>query len=219
PRYLQLPKVATSSRNLAVQITRGKATEYDKALALQNYLRNPPFVYSTNTTLSHSERAIEEFLFNTKKGYCEQFSGSYAVLARSIGLPTRIAVGFTAGSAEGDTFKVLNEHAHAWPEVFFPNVGWVAFEPTPGRAPPGVPATRRRLRDRRRAAAVSPSARVLVYWQEANDVLAHAGAGRRPHETFGEHARRAAPQARLEGDVSSALLGLAGDATAANYGA
>ena len=60
---------------------------------------------------------------------------------------------------------------------------------------------------------------MLVYWQEANDVLAQAGAGRRPHETFREHANRAAPHAQLQGDVSSALFRLAGDATAANYGA
>jgi transglutaminase-like putative cysteine protease len=298
-RYLQLPRIAPRVRTLAQTVTRGKATEYDKALALQNYLRSAPFVYSTNVTLNHSETAIEQFLFETKKGYCEQFAGAYAVLARSIGLPTRIAVGFTAGNAEGDTYQVLNEHAHAWPEVYFPNVGWVAFEPTPGRAVPngaaytgiqdtdnqggaggttettlpdttpttaagssspttlpneitttdnagkkadhsglvtlvlvlllivalaalwlvGVPAMRRRRRDHRRAAARSSAARVLVYWEEANDVLAHAGAGRRPYETFGEHARRAGPQARLEGDVSSALLRLAGDATVANYGA
>jgi hypothetical protein len=84
---------------------------------------------------------MEEFLFDTKAGFCEQFAGSYAAMARAIGLPTRVAVGFTPGeqdASEPDTYHVQGKHAHAWPEVYFAGVGWVPFEPTPGRGAPGA---------------------------------------------------------------------------------
>lgn len=298
-RYLKLPDIPAKVRALAQEITKGKATEYDKALALQNYLRTN-YSYSTDVRLNHSDSAISEFLFGpVKKGYCEQFAGSYAVMARSIGLPTRIAVGFTSGTVgEDGLYHVHNEQAHAWPEVFFPNIGWAAFEPTPGRAVPngeaytgiadtsavndagtdttdttivdtpetvpqeatvpttvppdpnidtttpkshhtspwlvalvvigllvllaglwilGVPALLRSKRDRRRQAATTSAERVLVAWREADDILRISGHGRRPHETFREHARRAGAEAQLDRDTQTVLVRLAGDATVANY--
>ncbi len=73
-----------------------------------------------------------------RKGYCEQFAGTYAAMARSIGLPSRVAVGFTPGTRdEGGLFHVTGKQAHAWPEVYLADYGWVLFEPTPGRTPPG----------------------------------------------------------------------------------
>ena len=118
-------------------------TEYDKALALQNYFRDPKrFTYDQNVNLSESTNAMEDFLFNVRRGFCEQFAGTYAAMARAVGLPTRVAVGFQPGAvvkqgtnADGSqvlTYSVTTKEAHAWPEVYFPEVGWIAFEPTPG---------------------------------------------------------------------------------------
>ena len=298
-RYLQLPDIPDDVRALAEGIVNGMSTQYDKALALQNYLRTG-YTYSLNVRFGHSRSAIREFLLGPdKKGYCEQFAGSYAVMARALGLPTRVAVGFTSGEVTQDgRYKVQNRQAHAWPEVFFPNIGWAAFEPTPGRSVPngaaytgisdggdgatspegstaatiteapaatpqvpttqpndsensatketlsstsnntsavvglgvfalmallgvawaiGVPALHRLVRDRRRAAAIDPVDRVLVAWHEANEALGITGHARQPHETFREHARRAGAAAKLDPNTHSALVGLASDATWANY--
>ncbi|HEV2370456.1 MAG TPA: DUF3488 and transglutaminase-like domain-containing protein [Acidimicrobiales bacterium] len=131
---------------LAQQVTAGAATPYDKAMALQKYLRTH-YTYSLQVPPGHSDSALYQFLFVDKRGYCEQFAGSYAVMARAIGLPTRVAVGFTPGVAQSDgSYTVTGADAHAWPEVWLGQFGWVAFEPTPGRGNPaatsytGIPA-------------------------------------------------------------------------------
>ena len=79
--------------------------------------------------------ALLDFLLNTKKGFCQQFAASMAVMLRSIGIPARVAVGFTAGTFDDatDSLRVTTENAHAWVEVLFPGYGWLTFEPTPGR--------------------------------------------------------------------------------------
>ncbi|MEY2473024.1 MAG: hypothetical protein QOK28_2353 [Actinomycetota bacterium] len=125
---------------LARQITRGFTTPYDKAFAIQQYLRSSPFRYDLSVPPGHSDDAVARFLFVTHRGYCEQFAGTYAVLARLAGLPTRVAVGFTPGERDDATgsWTVRELHAHAWPEVFLGSAGWVAFEPTPGRGIPGA---------------------------------------------------------------------------------
>jgi transglutaminase-like putative cysteine protease len=130
------PRVAA----LASQITRGFTTAYDKALAIQQYLRSSPFRYDLQVPAGHSTDAVVRFLFVTHRGYCEQFAGTYAVLARLAGLPTRVGVGFTAGERDDatNTWTVRELHAHAWPEVFLGSAGWVPFEPTPGRGIPGA---------------------------------------------------------------------------------
>ncbi|HUQ64148.1 MAG TPA: DUF3488 and transglutaminase-like domain-containing protein [Acidimicrobiales bacterium] len=136
-RYLALPDgFPARVTALASDLTFGAATSYDKARALQDWFRTS-FTYDLNVPRGHDESAIERFLFVTRRGYCEQFAGSYAAMARSLGLPSRVAVGFTPGEKAADgTFRVTGKEAHAWPEVFFPDFGWVAFEPTPGRAAP-----------------------------------------------------------------------------------
>jgi transglutaminase-like putative cysteine protease len=124
-------------RQLALEITAGRSTPYDQALALQDYFHQN-FTYNLDVARGHDERAIETFL-RTREGYCEQFAGTFAAMARSIGIPARVAVGFTPGIASGtDLYSVLGRHAHAWPEVWFDGLGWVAFEPTPGRGAPGA---------------------------------------------------------------------------------
>lgn len=136
--YLSLPAVSQRVRDLAVQVA-GTGTPYAKAKALQDFFRSGRFTYDLHVPAGHNENALERFLFVTRRGYCEQFAGSYGVLARLVGLPTRIAVGFTTGDVGDDgLFHVRDLNAHAWPEVYLSGYGWVAFEPTPGRGAPGA---------------------------------------------------------------------------------
>ena len=136
-RYLALP--ADFPAELADQaraITAGASTRYDRAIALQNWFRG--FTYDLSFRAGHSQTAMQEFLAQ-RRGYCEQFAGTYAAFARVVGLPSRVAVGFTQGEQRDDgRYYVQGKHAHAWPEIYFDGVGWVPFEPTPGRANPAA---------------------------------------------------------------------------------
>ncbi len=134
-RDLALPPISTRVRNLAARLTAAAATSYDKALALQQFFRDN-FRYELNVRQGHDEAALENFLFRDRRGYCEQFAGAYTVMARAVGLPTRVAVGFTPGDLRDGTYHVFDANAHAWPEVYLSGFGWVAFEPTPGRGNP-----------------------------------------------------------------------------------
>ena len=142
--YLALPLSFPSTvKDLAEQITDGQSTPYDRALALQNYLRSDVFRYDPNIPGGGGSEAIEQFLFNTRAGFCQQFAGSFAAMARSIGLPARVAVGFTTGEerpSEPGVYHVSGANAHAWPEVYLGEFGWVPFEPTRGRGIPGAEA-------------------------------------------------------------------------------
>ncbi|MEY2421639.1 MAG: hypothetical protein QOI95_1706 [Acidimicrobiaceae bacterium] len=124
----------------AQRVVQGLSTAYDKALALQNYFRDN-FTYDLAVPPGHSTSAIEEFLFDSRRGYCEQFAGTYAAMARALGIPARVAVGFTPGDEDQVTpglYHVRGLHAHAWPEVYIGEQGWVLFEPTPGRGAPNA---------------------------------------------------------------------------------
>jgi transglutaminase-like putative cysteine protease len=124
------PRVDRRVLDLVNRLTAGKTTSFDKAKAIQDHLRT--FTYDLNVGAGHSTDALARFLLVSKRGYCEQFAGAFAVLARLIGLPSRVAVGFQTGRAGGEgSFQVRDKDAHAWPEVYFEGVGWVAFEPTP----------------------------------------------------------------------------------------
>lgn len=125
----------------AARIVSGAQTQYERARRLQDHFRSGAFIYDLAAPPGHSGDDLERFLFDTRRGYCEQFAGAYAAMARSIGLPARVAVGFTTGEAGSDgLFHVRGLNAHAWPEVFLSGYGWVAFEPTPGRGIPGAEA-------------------------------------------------------------------------------
>lgn len=289
------PRVAELARSIVG--AAGADHPFARALALQNHLRDN-YTYDINVEQGHGGSALESFLFETKKGYCEQFAGTYAVLARLVGLPSRVAVGFTPGDFDqaAGAYRVKGIHAHAWPEVFIRGIGWVLFEPTPGRGAPGaesytgipeqqetagaegeipattlapsegggtqapapaetttttapeesdgeggglsralpwvlvalvsaglmaglwlgaVPLIRRAIRRRRRAAATSPEARVLLAWTEADEALRLSRARRRPAETLAEHARRAGGS--LPAGAREALQRLAEDAASASY--
>lgn len=141
-RFLELPAdFSPRVRGLAEELTAEATTPAEQARALQDHLRT--FEYSLDVQPGHSENALEDFLFETRIGYCEQFAGSFAAMARSIGLPARVAVGFTPGDedpADPGLYSVRGEYAHAWPEVFITGAGWVAYEPTPGRGMPNAEA-------------------------------------------------------------------------------
>lgn len=284
---------------LAREVVAGQSGPYRQARALQDWFRRE-FKYNLDVAPGHGIDAISRFLFETKEGYCEQFAGSFAAMARSLGLPTRVAVGFTPGTIDADgTYRIRAKNAHAWPEVYLGTAGWVAFEPTPGRgmagaqdysgvAPPptpragepevdagtqaedpvppagagqdsvpaspspstpatepgstpadsadpstesmaiegnrpspvtilgivltgvatglaGIYVARRRGRASRRAAAGTPSERVLVAWAEATETMAAAGLGPRAWETPTEYARRGGVALAAANDALSTL--------------
>ena len=138
-RYLDLPSdFPESIRAQANEVVAGSGSGYEAARRLQDFFRDN-FTYDLDVGSGHSEAAIEAFVLEIRRGYCEQFAGSFAAMARAIGLPARVAVGFTPGTtdpADPTLYRVRGEHAHAWPEVYLGEYGWVAFEPTPGRGAP-----------------------------------------------------------------------------------
>lgn len=136
--FLELPDDLPSIvADLAAEVSAGSANGYEAAVALQNWFRND-FDYSLEVQSGHGSNAIESFLIE-RVGYCEQFSATFAAMARTLGLPSRVAVGFTPGVLGDDGwYSVLGKNAHAWPELWFDGIGWVAFEPTPGRGAPGA---------------------------------------------------------------------------------
>ncbi|HTN79132.1 MAG TPA: DUF3488 and transglutaminase-like domain-containing protein, partial [Acidimicrobiales bacterium] len=156
-KYTDLPdNYPRNLKDQAVAIVASASTEYERALALQNFFRDN-FAYDINVRAGHDENAIESFL-KQRRGYCEQFAGTYAAFARSVGLPARVAVGFTQGDLENGVYVVRGQFAHAWPEVFFEGVGWVPFEPTPGRGAPGAQSYTGVAPDQAPTGAATPSA-------------------------------------------------------------
>jgi transglutaminase-like putative cysteine protease len=115
---------------IAARITAGAGTAFGRALALQNYFTHPGrFTYALRGKLPTT---VLQFLTSDKRGFCQQFAFSMAVLARLVGIPSRVAVGYTAGSPQRNhTWQVTTSDAHAWPELYFPRTGWLRFEPTP----------------------------------------------------------------------------------------
>ena len=152
--YLNFPKGSHNElAKLAAQITAHARTPYAKALALQHYFLFDGFTYSVDVSLPNGISGLTQFLFQTKTGFCQQFAFAMAGLARLVGIPSRIAVGYTAGTSKGHgSWKVTSADAHAWPELYFTGLGWIRFEPTPGgaegtatvpqyAAPPGLGVT------------------------------------------------------------------------------
>ena len=135
-RYLQLPDTVTQrTRDLAAQLTAGTDNPYDAAKAIEAHLR-ATIEYSENIPFPPPEvDVVDHVLFVDQRGYCEYYASAFIVMARSIGLPTRMAVGFFPTEEEQDSGYLYRElNAHAWPEVYFEGYGWIGFEPTAGRA-------------------------------------------------------------------------------------
>lgn len=146
---LELPGLPEIIERTAVEVAGAAATPYQQAIALQSYLRASPFRYSEETPVDEGfdgtgVDAIATFL-EVKSGYCVHYASAMAVMARTLGIPTRLAVGFQPGSqrvVDGVSEYVLTtDDLHAWPELYIGGVGWMRFEPTPGRGalPAAVP--------------------------------------------------------------------------------
>ncbi len=130
--YLHDDGISPRVRDHAAELTAGKATTYDKVLAIQGYFdtRNG-FRYDTQTATGGDESALEDFLFRSKSGFCEQYASAMGILLRAAGIPSRVAMGYTAGYPNGDYRTITTQNAHAWVEVYFPSSGWMMFDPTP----------------------------------------------------------------------------------------
>jgi hypothetical protein len=132
-RYLQLPGILPQRiHSLARDLTAAQPTPYDQALAIQNYLRAEMSYSLEIDAPPYDSDAVDYFLFDSKVGFCDYFASAMVVLARSAGIPARMAMGFAAGTFDPGTgrYTVLQSDSHAWPELYFPGVGWVEFEPT-----------------------------------------------------------------------------------------
>ena len=137
-RYLQLTDdLPNRVRGLAEGLTDNRDNPYDKAIALRNWLRTIP-TYSTDIEAPPEEAdGVDYFLFETKRGYSSYYSSSMVVMLRAIGIPARLAVGYTTGDwdEEQGRYVVISAYAHSWPEAYFPDYGWIPFEPVPNQGP------------------------------------------------------------------------------------
>lgn len=110
---------------------------FRQLVSLQQWFRSE-FVYDLGVGAPQGDNALDDFLFRTRTGFCQHFATAFAAMARSLGYPARVGVGFVPGERQDDgSWLVRGRDAHAWPEVWVAGLGWVAFEPTPGR---GVPS-------------------------------------------------------------------------------
>lgn len=132
--YLQTPgdRITDQTRNLVKEIVAGKETDYEKAVAIENYLRIN-YSYNLNANeIPQNREFIDYFLFEGKEGYCTYFATTMAIMLRLEGIPTRYIEGYLAHEkVETGIYAVTQENAHAWVEAFIEPVGWMTFEPTP----------------------------------------------------------------------------------------
>jgi len=134
--------------DLAAHVTAESTNDYDALVALQTWFRSPEFNYSQNAPVGDGfdgsgADVVAQFL-EKREGYCTHFASAFALMARTLGMPSRIVEGYLPGSATSDAveretvYSVSSDQRHAWPEVLFEGIGWVSFEPTKGL---GVPTS------------------------------------------------------------------------------
>jgi len=132
-KYLQLPEdFSPRLRELALEITKDETTVFDRVSAITNYLRRNISYQEKIPSPPENKDPVEWFLFDLKQGFCNYYASSEVLMLRSIGIPARMVYGYAQGEADRnqEKFTVLHKQSHAWPEVFFPGLGWVEFEPT-----------------------------------------------------------------------------------------
>ncbi|MEW9670329.1 transglutaminase domain-containing protein [Ammoniphilus sp. 3BR4] len=143
--YLQLPLgLPARVRQLAKEITEGHQDPYSKSYAIQQYLKHlGGYQYEKLDVpyLHEGQDFVDQFLFESKKGYCDHFSSSMTVLLRASGIPARYVKGFSTGDMilkdeQNYEVAIRNKNAHSWVEVYFSGYGWIPFEPTPGFSHP-----------------------------------------------------------------------------------
>jgi len=133
--YLQLPGIDPRIPRLAAQITGAASNNYDKATALERYLKGH-YLYTLQLLRSPVADPLANFLFERKQGHCEYFASSMAVMLRTLRIPARVVNGFRSDEFNDVTgnYLVRAKNAHAWVEAYFPGYGWITFDPTPGGA-------------------------------------------------------------------------------------
>jgi transglutaminase-like putative cysteine protease len=143
PRYTTLSglptDVASGIHQIAEAWAAGATNDYERVLAIQDHLNDSSvFTYDQTVPARDDSYTLLNFLVQTRRGFCQQFASAMAIMVRSLGFPSRVAVGFTPGTFDADTgtWRVTTKDAHSWVEVRFPTYGWLAFEPTPGRTNP-----------------------------------------------------------------------------------
>jgi transglutaminase superfamily protein/transglutaminase TgpA-like protein len=132
-RLLDVPEFPSSVKALSEELTAGKDSPYEKAKAISEYFTTPAnnFIYTLSTGNNDGRDALVSFLEN-KQGFCQQYAAAAAVLMRQAGLPSRVVIGYTHREPDNEgIFTVMTSDAHAWVEVFFQNIGWIPFDPTP----------------------------------------------------------------------------------------
>ncbi len=137
-KYTQLPPdLPQRVRDLGDQLAAGAETPYDKAKAIEAYLKTFPYSLQLEPPPFNAD-GVDHFLFDQKKGYSEYFASAMTVLLRTQGIPTRMVTGYSVGDRlpDYDIYIVTDSHSHGWVEVFFPRYGWIGFEPTPGATIP-----------------------------------------------------------------------------------
>ncbi len=138
-KYLQLPSTLPQRvKTLAHQIMDNIPNAYDRAEALESFLRSPPFSYSPQVKPTPPGKdPVDYFLFDLKQDFCEYFASAMVVMLREEGIPARLVEGFTTGTYDSasNAWVVKEQDAHAWVEAYFPGYGWIEFEPTPSQPP------------------------------------------------------------------------------------
>jgi len=131
--YLQLPRLDPRISDLATQISNTSASDYDKAVAIERYLKSK-FSYTLQLPSTRQADPLAHFLFERKQGHCEYFASAMAVMLRTIRIPSRVVTGFRTNEFNDITsqYIIRGSDAHAWVEAYFPDRGWVTFDPTPG---------------------------------------------------------------------------------------
>ena len=130
-KYLQMPKdFSTRIIELAGEITAEYDNPYDKTSAITRYLRDNIDYVDSIPQVPRNKDPLEWMLFESKQAYCVYYASAEVMMLRSLGIPARLAVGFAEGEREGNEYIVRKLNAHAWPEVYFPGIGWIEFEPT-----------------------------------------------------------------------------------------
>ena len=139
--YLQLPRLPDRIRALADSITAGADIRYDKVKAVESFLRR--FTYTLDLPRNAREASLDHFLFERRAGHCEYFSTAMVVMLRTLGIHAREVNGFRGGewSEFGNYLAVTQNQAHSWVEVWFPNYGWVTFDPTPAGTAGAISST------------------------------------------------------------------------------
>ena len=138
--YLTLPALDPRIRQLALQITAASSSDYDKAAAVELYLKSH-YGYTLTLPQTRETDPVANFLFVRKEGHCEYFASSMAVMLRTLGIPTRVVNGFRSDEFNDLTgsYVVRAKDAHAWVETYFPGYGWQTFDPTPSGNGSGTP--------------------------------------------------------------------------------